>query len=107
MPQSGPRGDSNDARTLRVILTGELVTIAGAAETEFDLAGTETLRGVLLLLAARVHQGFSVLGEGGSEFPGLGALTLLLNGQPVATPVAPFLPAEPGTLYVIPPITGG
>jgi hypothetical protein len=107
MPQSGSGSDANGVQALRVILTGELVTLAGGPEFTLDLAGTETLRAVLLLLAARVHRGFAALGEGGSEFPELGALTLLLNGQPVPIPVAPGLRAEPGTLYVIPPITGG
>jgi len=107
MPQSGSGGDASSAQALRVILTGELVTLAGLPEVTLDLVGTETLRAVMLLLAARVHRGFAGLGEGGSEFPELGTLTLLLNGQPVPIPVAPGRRAEPGTLYVIPPITGG
>jgi hypothetical protein len=62
---------------------------------------------VLGELAAELDPGLAGLGLGDGALPGIGAITLLLNGQPVALPGGLGTPALPGTLYLIPPILGG
>lgn len=91
---------------MEVILTGELVTIAGIPGLVVDVAAGMTVDALVAELAARASPGFAEVRATG-EFPGLGRLTLLLDGSPLDLPDDGTVPVRGGVLYVIPPIMGG
>lgn len=106
----GLTGDGPAAKQrLEVILTGELVTIAGGSRFPLDVADRTDLRSVFGVLARDFHPWFAaLLAPGGAEDPLLGTLMILLNGKQVRLPEGLDLPVGPGdTLYLIPPIPGG
>jgi hypothetical protein len=92
---------------LLVILTGELVTLGGGARHVLPIGQGTTVGDVLAALALSVHRGFGAMARAGGVFPGLGPVTVLLDGHAVDLRADLARPVGGGTMYLIPPIAGG
>jgi len=95
------------AGELLVILTGELVTLAGGSRHPLPLGQGKTVGDVLASLALSAHPGFGAMARAGGVFPGLGPVTVLLDGHAVDLRTDLARPVAGGTMYLIPPIAGG
>ena len=96
-----------DDGELLVMLTGELVTLAGGPRHVLSLEHGTTVGALFASLARSVHPGFGAMARTGGVFPGVGLVTVLLDGRPVDLGADLQRPVAGGTMYLIPPIVGG